>query len=183
MSTSTASERVKITPELLADLEAKAKAATPGPWALWTGCSWRRFGSEATGQSFCEPKTQNSDRQPDLWFRNDADAKFIPAANPSVLLALVGRIRELERERELPDLPGTDELGVTLEQVRDGDTRIRQHEDVLIFSAEHRLWWKANASGYTNRRREAGTYKMADAYSRTSHCGPEKHIVYFRRDP
>ena len=41
---------------------------TPGPWSVWTSCSWRRIGSSA-GQLVCEPITQR-DGHPDLHFRN-----------------------------------------------------------------------------------------------------------------
>ncbi len=57
---------------------------TPGPWELWTGCSWRRFGSTATGTTVCEPTFHHRDRQPDLHFPNGGqdgpDARLIASA-------------------------------------------------------------------------------------------------------
>lgn len=43
--------------------------------------------------------------------------------HPETVMALVERIRELERKLGLPDLPGKDEMGVTLEQFKDGDLK------------------------------------------------------------
>lgn len=34
---------------------------------------------------------------------------------------------------------------------------------VLIWSNEHKAWWKPNECGYTNKRSEAGTYSIATA--------------------
>ncbi len=66
------------------------QAHTPGPWELWTGCSWRRFGSKATGQTVCEPTNSPTDGHPDLLFRNGGqdgpDARLIAAA-PDLLEA------------------------------------------------------------------------------------------------
>lgn len=59
---------------LCADLLRLDAEATPGPWSLWTGCSWRRFGCEAIyddrhGDTVIEP-TVAPDGHPDLHFRN-----------------------------------------------------------------------------------------------------------------
>lgn len=63
---------------------------TPGPWSLWTSCSWRRFGNDR-GELVCEPTTQ-SDGHPDLYFRNGGqdgpDASLIAAA-PDLLTAAI----------------------------------------------------------------------------------------------
>lgn len=47
-----------------------------------------------------------------------------------------------------------------------------------IYSREHMLYWRANANGYTSTALEAGVYAFADAYRRTSHCGPEKGVAF-----
>jgi hypothetical protein len=81
-------------------IRARAAAATEGPWELWTGCSWRRFGSAPTGRAVCEPVTQR-DGQPDLYFPNGGqdgpDATFIAHARTDIpaLLAEVRRLRAL----------------------------------------------------------------------------------------
>ncbi len=88
------------------DLRAKALAATPGPWELWTGCSWRRYGSTATGSTIMEPIKQR-DGTADLWFRNGGsegpDARYIAAASPDALLALLDALDKAERERDQLD--------------------------------------------------------------------------------
>lgn len=52
------------------------------------------------------------------------------------------------------------------------------HRTVLIYSREHHAFWRAGAAGYTSDPKQAGQYELRDAYARTSHCGPEKEIVY-----
>ncbi len=49
---------------------------------------------------------------------------------------------------------------------------------VRIWSGEHGLWWRPEASGYTRVLTAAGIYSFEDAWSHTSHCGPEKRIVF-----
>ncbi len=75
----------------LTELEAAARAATPGPWILATSNSWRRYLSQ-TGHSVCEP-TKQADGHADLWFRNGGvdgpDALYIAAMSPDVALKLI----------------------------------------------------------------------------------------------
>lgn len=49
-------------------------------------------------------------------------------------------------------------------------------EQVMIWSGEHRMWWRPEGKGYTAKSAVAGRYTREDAESRTSHCGPEKKI-------
>ena len=49
---------------------------------------------------------------------------------------------------------------------------------VRIWSGEHRTYWRANYSGYTAQRRDAGCYLFQDALDATRHCGPEKRIAF-----
>ena len=49
---------------------------------------------------------------------------------------------------------------------------------VYIYSSEWGCYWRHNGCGYTASLSDAGIYDMADAYNRTSHCGPEKRIRY-----
>jgi len=85
----------------LAALDAAAQQATPGPYALWTGCSWRRFGSETTGQTFIEPIVYSeSDRHPDLRVSRE-DAAYLALLAPETIRALVAEIRKLRKQVDM----------------------------------------------------------------------------------
>ena len=72
----------------LADLEAKAKAATPGPWVM-DGV----YPIYSIGRGGLKDKTiGNAQRQ---W-----DGDFISAANPATVLRLVGMVRWLAAQRQ-----------------------------------------------------------------------------------
>lgn len=49
---------------------------------------------------------------------------------------------------------------------------------VRIWSGEHAAWWRAEGVGYTGDVKQAGLYSFEDAWSWSSHCGPEKRISY-----
>lgn len=49
---------------------------------------------------------------------------------------------------------------------------------VRIWSGEWRAWWRPNSCGYTDDVAQAGVYSFEDAWATSSHCGPEKRIVY-----
>lgn len=92
----------KITPAQLDEIEAAAKAATPGPWvAEYGGGEEVVLPSDAlsTLEAVCVTK---------LWHRQ-ADAKHIAGLSPDVALALVAEVRKLrakvERIREVIDGP------------------------------------------------------------------------------
>lgn len=70
----------------LDSLEAKARAATPGPWHLW--------GSDAVTIEASTFIATASDTRP--MPQQQADAAFIAAASPDVVLALVERVRAAE---------------------------------------------------------------------------------------
>lgn len=87
---------MEITTELLADLKAKAEAATPGPWV--------------TGPEECEDQRQIFAQREDDHSIHDwqiaetkyagtaTDPAYIAAVSPDVLLALIARVERLERE-------------------------------------------------------------------------------------
>lgn len=77
----TTSPVLSITEELLAELEQKAKAATPGPWRI-----------------YCDDVIENNEGEyvVDVLPSTDDDAAHIAAANPATILALVEHIRSLE---------------------------------------------------------------------------------------
>jgi len=60
--------------------------------------------------------------------------------------------------------------------------RLSEREDinVYIYSGQWQSFWRPNGGGYTNDLNQAGVYTLADAWNRTSHCGPEKDIRYLR---
>lgn len=49
---------------------------------------------------------------------------------------------------------------------------------VLIWSGEHRAWWRSLGRGYTYDRDQAGRWYLADARRETASCGPEKQIQF-----
>ena len=88
----------KLTPAQLDEIEAAAKAATPGPWvAEYGGGEEVVLPSDAlsTLEAVCVTKL----------FHRQADAKHIAGLSPDVALALVSEVRELrakvERVQEL----------------------------------------------------------------------------------
>lgn len=78
---------------------AVCEAATPGPWKLWDGCSWRRFGCEAQdehwyGKHVILPTTDRHDGMPDLVVEK-RDAEFICHAR-TVLPEALRRLKRLQ---------------------------------------------------------------------------------------
>lgn len=76
---------------------------TPGPWSIWTSCSWRRIGNPRTGQLVCEPIVQRFDKHPDLHFHNGGpegpDAHLISSA-PDLYEALNNAVILMETHKE-----------------------------------------------------------------------------------
>ena len=46
----------------------------------------------------------------------------------------------------------------------------------MIWSGEHKAWWRPDAAGYTDDIHAAGRWTMEEAESLTSQAGPEKKI-------
>ena len=67
-----------------------------------------------------------------------------------------------------------------LNEIKEGTANPYQLEGVKvrIWSGEHQLWWRPDSCGYTDAVSEAGVWMFEAAYRRTSHCGPEKQIIY-----
>lgn len=83
----------KLTPAQLDEIEAAAKAATPGPWvAEYGGGEEVVLPSDAlsTLEAVCVTKL----------FHRQADAKHIAGLSPDVALALVAEVRELRAKVE-----------------------------------------------------------------------------------
>lgn len=79
----------------LADLKAKAKAATPGPWGAIHQDFISRVCSVKTGEPLLEAREQWKDDA-----RRTANVEFVYCANPETILRLIDMI---ERQREQID--------------------------------------------------------------------------------
>ena len=50
--------------------------------------------------------------------------------------------------------------------------------DVLIYSGEHGAYWRSERRGYTDKKNEAGIYKIEDAWRATCHVDLSKRISF-----
>ncbi|HHM6458652.1 TPA: ead/Ea22-like family protein [Pseudomonas aeruginosa] len=82
-----------------AELRRLAKAATPGPWRVQTGCSWRRIGTDSGDGDVLRPCTHPHDGWPDIVAPAE-NLKYIASANPKAILALLDEIGRLKAENE-----------------------------------------------------------------------------------
>ncbi|MDY1084386.1 ead/Ea22-like family protein [Pseudomonas aeruginosa] len=82
-----------------AELRRLAKAATPGPWRVQTGCSWRRIGTDSGDGDVLRPCTHPNDGWPDIVAPAE-NLKYIASANPKTILALLDEIDGLKAEKE-----------------------------------------------------------------------------------
>ncbi|HHG4740964.1 TPA: ead/Ea22-like family protein [Pseudomonas aeruginosa] len=80
-----------------AELRRLAKAATPGPWRVQTGCSWRRIGTDSGDGDVLRPCTHPHDGWPDIVAPAE-NLKYIASANPKTILALLDEIDRLKAE-------------------------------------------------------------------------------------
>lgn len=81
----------------------------------------------------------------------------------------------------MDDAPKRENCRLLTSMQRRGGERTRAKLDgatVLIWSDEHRAWWRPDRCGYTTIRDRAGVYSFDDAWDATHHCGPEKRIVF-----
>lgn len=85
----------------LAAIRRRAEQATPGPWVLWTGCSWKRIGvNDERLTMVLTPTVNPHDRHPDL-IVSDADAEFIIHARTDIPF-LLDRLALLEAQTWQP---------------------------------------------------------------------------------
>ncbi|EME0456337.1 TPA: ead/Ea22-like family protein [Pseudomonas aeruginosa] len=82
-----------------AELRRLAKAATPGPWRVQTGCSWRRIGTDSGDGDVLRPCTHPHDGWPDIVAPAE-NLKYIASANPKTVLALLDEIDRLKAEND-----------------------------------------------------------------------------------
>ncbi|WP_337881847.1 hypothetical protein [Chromobacterium haemolyticum] len=83
-----------LTPDQLAELERRARAATLGPWEYQTSNGWRRVGTTAANRGRMDGDIVANDAA------SPANMSYIAAASPVTVLALIARIAELEQERD-----------------------------------------------------------------------------------
>lgn len=81
------------------ELRRLAKAATPGPWRVQTGCSWRRIGTDSGDGDVLRPCTHPHDGWPDIVAPAE-NLKYIASANPKTILALLDEIDQIKAENE-----------------------------------------------------------------------------------
>lgn len=82
-----------------AELRRLAEAATPGPWRVQTGCSWRRIGTDSGDGDVLRPCTHPHDGWPDIAAPVE-NLEYIAAANPKTTIALLDEIDRLKAENE-----------------------------------------------------------------------------------
>jgi uncharacterized coiled-coil protein SlyX len=86
-------------------IEAKARAATPGPWEWWTSNSYRRLtGADGKAGGVAHGFTHR-DGVTDIAIREE-DMAHIAAVSPNVVLELIARLRDAERVAA--PIPGLD---------------------------------------------------------------------------
>lgn len=56
--------------------------------------------------------------------------------------------------------------------------RIHRDNPCVRIRSGRGVWWRAGGHGYTDQVHEAGVYTFEEAWKASSHCGPEKGIVY-----
>lgn len=98
--------KIEITPELLADLKENAKKATAGPWFYGKDAENIGWQHPDSNRVYANLRNQNNTIYGILVTVNyhvkscDHTASFIAAANPTVMLALIDKIDQLEKESD-----------------------------------------------------------------------------------
>lgn len=54
---------------------------------------------------------------------------------------------------------------------------------VRIYSREHCAYWRGTGQGYTDNPQESTPWRMAEAFAKVKHAGPEKRIVFIKAEP
>lgn len=103
---------IELTPEFLVSLKAKAAMATPGPWENIVCCSDDGVVYEIANPVLRQKTEENGIEDEVIWniiksncfddspcgVLKKANAAYIAAANPEIVIALIERIEELERQ-------------------------------------------------------------------------------------
>lgn len=71
-------------------------------------------------------------------------------------------------------------LRINLEVLKDNHELRNElnNETVRIWTDEWNSWYRKEYCGYTIDIREAGIYKLEDAYNHIGHAGPEKQLIF-----
>jgi hypothetical protein len=78
------------------------------------------------------------------------------------------------------DIATSAAVRIALEDVTPTIAAAFAEDQCLIWSSEHRLYWRAGGHGYVAADYDAGRFTLAEAYSRTKHCDPSKGIMFER---
>ncbi|GEM_PF-5731552 len=87
----------KIMLKKLDELEALARAATPGPWLLQDSCSWRRIGTDPGSCGDVLLPVVQSDGQPDI-SASRGNLEYITAVDPTTVLSIIELVRTRDTE-------------------------------------------------------------------------------------
>jgi hypothetical protein len=55
---------------------------------------------------------------------------------------------------------------------------LEKNSGLLVFIKSDNGFWMKGGAGYTDIPSKRGIYTLAEAFSHTSHCGPEKQVHY-----
>lgn len=82
-----------------------------------------------------------------------------------ILQAAIDRWPEIETEEPINGADCVEWLGEFIEEAKEALKRPAPEEGLwLIWSREHRQWWKPGESGYTKLKSKAGRYTFAKAF-------------------
>lgn len=156
-------------------LEATARAATPGPWVVTLGAAWQ-VGTNAPDWEMEEVATTG----PDGSTGSEDDAIHIATFDPPTVLALIARLREVEREMHARELHHFEEekLRAEAEARAERYQGLARRTELQCQDAEARLREaEACIEKVSNRARSA--LSKLDSYSWHKH---DEHFVRSTRE-
>lgn len=163
-----------MTPLNLSHLRAIAEAATQGEWRHFhdtlNQTHWIRVPDRVVTFDDDHP---SKDEPWATWTINypgegaPRDAIHIATFDPPTILKLIDRL--VAAEHEIGDLKGFVEMSAALEKHQSAEAaeslaeQARREEPYLVWSNEHRAWWRPNSAGYTTHVSAAGRYSRDEA--------------------
>lgn len=121
-------DNIEITPELLADLKAKAEKATPGPWTILDECHY-----------LCTEPTDECPPMPVAWVshgpgippeQSENNEDYLMAVSPDLVLALISEIEDL-RSRQTAQGVACCECQEVEVELRQEIESLRQERQIL----------------------------------------------------